>query len=60
MGATFAGIAAALVGLIVPQLGFLFRGAWFTATAVAFAMYYFLMRGEAREQGVAPPSPEVR
>ena len=42
--ATLAGILVALVGLVVPGLGFLFSGAWFSATLVSFALYYGLMR----------------
>jgi nucleobase:cation symporter-1, NCS1 family len=43
--ATVAGIGVALVGLVIPGLGFLFSGAWFSATAVSFVVYYFLMKG---------------
>jgi NCS1 family nucleobase:cation symporter-1 len=42
--ATVAGIVVALVGLIIPGAGLLFGGAWFSATVVAFALYYLLMR----------------
>jgi nucleobase:cation symporter-1, NCS1 family len=42
--ATGAGILVALVGLVVPGLGFLFSGAWFTATFASFILYYALMR----------------
>jgi NCS1 family nucleobase:cation symporter-1 len=42
--ATLAGILVALAGLVVPGLGFLFSGAWFSATLVSFALYYGLMR----------------
>jgi NCS1 family nucleobase:cation symporter-1 len=45
-----AGIVVALAGTLHPSLAFLFRGAWFSAAAVAFALYYALMRGE--EKGV--------
>jgi len=44
IAATLAGILVALVGLVVPGLGFLFSGAWFSATLVSFALYYGLMR----------------
>ena len=39
-----AGILVALLGLLVPGLGFLFSGAWFTATFTSFLLYYALMR----------------
>jgi NCS1 family nucleobase:cation symporter-1 len=42
--ATVAGILAALSGLVVPGLGFLFSGAWFSATGVSFGLYYVLMK----------------
>jgi NCS1 family nucleobase:cation symporter-1 len=44
--ALLAGIATALVGKVVPGLGFLFSGAWFSAAIVSFALYWVLMRGE--------------
>ena len=43
--ATLAGIGVALIGVVVPGLGFLFSGAWFSATLVAFVVYYVLMKG---------------
>jgi NCS1 family nucleobase:cation symporter-1 len=49
IAATLAGIAVALVGLITPGLGFLFSGAWFSATIVSFVVYYVLMRRRASE-----------
>jgi NCS1 family nucleobase:cation symporter-1 len=39
------GVAAALVGLIVPALRMLYDYAWFVGFAVAFATYAILMRG---------------
>ncbi|HEV2131067.1 MAG TPA: NCS1 family nucleobase:cation symporter-1, partial [Longimicrobiaceae bacterium] len=36
MAALAAGVAVALLGLVHPRLAFLFDGAWFSATAVAF------------------------
>jgi len=44
--ALFAGIATALAGRVVPGLGFLFSGAWFSAAIVSFALYWALMRKE--------------
>ena len=45
VAATVAGIVVPLIGLVTPGVGFLFGGAWFSATIVAFALYYLLMRG---------------
>ena len=42
--ATAFGILVALAGLAVPGLGFLFSGAWFSATLASFVLYYVLMR----------------
>lgn len=44
MVATAAGIGVALLGKLLPGLGFLFDGAWFSATLVSFGLYYLLMR----------------
>ncbi len=43
--ALVAGIAVALLGKLEPSMGFLFSGAWFSATLVSFAVYWLLMRG---------------
>ena len=43
-----AGILVALAGLLDARLAFLFQGAWFSASLVAFVLYFFLMR-PARE-----------
>jgi NCS1 family nucleobase:cation symporter-1 len=45
-----AGVAAALVGLVVPALRFLYDYSWFVGFGVAFALYTLLMRG-------TPPAP---
>jgi NCS1 family nucleobase:cation symporter-1 len=45
IAATAGGILVALLGVLVPGLGFLFSGAWFSATFISFAVYYVLMRG---------------
>jgi NCS1 family nucleobase:cation symporter-1 len=42
--ATVGGILVALAGLVLPGVGFLFSGAWFSATFTAFVLYYALMR----------------
>ena len=39
-----AGVLVALAGLLHPSLAFLFNGAWFSAAAVSFLLYYLLMR----------------
>jgi nucleobase:cation symporter-1, NCS1 family len=56
--ALLAGITVALSGRVVPQLGFLFSGAWFSATLVSFAVYWALMRDRG-EPGAAS-SADVR
>ncbi|MEA2599381.1 MAG: nucleobase:cation symporter, family [Acidobacteriota bacterium] len=40
-----AGVAAALIGLIVPGLRILYDYAWFVGFGVAFVLYWVLMRG---------------
>ncbi len=40
-----AGVTAALIGLVVPGLRWLYDYAWFVGFAVAFALYWALMRG---------------
>ena len=49
--ATLAGIGVAFLGLVSPSLRFLFDGAWFSATAVAGSVYWWLMRDARRELG---------
>ncbi len=44
MWALSAGIGIALLGRLLPLLGFLFNGAWFFATGVSLATYYLLMK----------------
>jgi nucleobase:cation symporter-1, NCS1 family len=44
LAALVAGVAVALLGRLDPRLTFLFSGAWFSATLVAFVVYYLLMR----------------
>ena len=43
--ALVAGVAVALVGLVVPALRVLYDYAWFVGFAVAFVLYTALMRG---------------
>jgi len=40
-----AGVAAALIGLVVPSLRVLYDYSWFVGFAVAFVLYWVLMRG---------------
>jgi NCS1 family nucleobase:cation symporter-1 len=54
VAALAAGILAALAGLLHPRLAFLFNGAWFSAAAVAFGTYWWLMR---RVRGPSEASP---
>ena len=42
--AVAAGILVALAGTVLPSLGFLFSGAWFSASIVSFVLYSYLMR----------------
>ncbi len=46
--ALVAGIVVALAGLAHARLRFLFDGAWFSAAAVSFLLYWRLMRSERR------------
>jgi len=48
LAATAAGILVALAGRLGPSLRFLFDGAWFSAAAVAFFVYAWLMRDDRR------------
>jgi nucleobase:cation symporter-1, NCS1 family len=45
LAALVAGVAAALVGLIVPSLRVLYDYAWFVGFGTAFLLYWALMRG---------------
>jgi NCS1 family nucleobase:cation symporter-1 len=42
--ALFAGVFLALIGLIIPEVSFLYDYAWFVGFAVAFLTYLFLMK----------------
>jgi len=59
VAALTAGILVALAGTVVPPLRFLFDGAWFSAAAVAFVVYWWLMKRtyfhEARTPSLEPP-----
>jgi NCS1 family nucleobase:cation symporter-1 len=44
VAAALAGILVALAGTLHPRLGFLFSGAWFSASLVSFVVYSYLMR----------------
>ena len=43
--ALVAGVVVALIGLVIPQVSFLYDYAWFVGFAVAFFVYLLLMRG---------------
>jgi NCS1 family nucleobase:cation symporter-1 len=51
LAALAAGVLVALLGKLNPRLGFLFSGAWFSATAVAFVVYAALMRRGWKVEG---------
>jgi nucleobase:cation symporter-1, NCS1 family len=51
VAALVAGVAVALVGLVVPQARFLYNYGWFVGFGVSFVVYLALMPGEIR--GVA-------
>ncbi len=50
--ALIAGVLAALIGLIIPEVSFLYDYAWFVGFAVAFLVYLFLMKGVIKENPV--------
>lgn len=45
------GVLVALSGKLDPRLDFLFSGAWFSAAAVSFVIYWILMRSSRKRQG---------
>jgi NCS1 family nucleobase:cation symporter-1 len=55
MVALGAGVAAALVGLLVPAVRVLYDYAWFVGFAAAFVVYAILMRGTAQVDLTAVP-----
>ncbi len=46
MIALASGVFIALIGLLVPQVSFLYDYAWFVGFALAFVVYYFLMKND--------------
>jgi NCS1 family nucleobase:cation symporter-1 len=58
VGALAAGIAVALLGLVVPPLRFLYDYAWFIGFGVAGAIYVALMQGAAMRIGQPDGVPE--
>jgi nucleobase:cation symporter-1, NCS1 family len=44
IAALVVGVAVALVGLLVPALGWLYSGAWFVGFFVSAGVYLLLMR----------------
>jgi NCS1 family nucleobase:cation symporter-1 len=51
-----AGVLIALLGKLNPQVGFLFSGAWFSATLVSFVVYFSLTR---LARGAPRPAPRA-
>lgn len=49
--ALFAGIAVALIGLIIPAVSFLYDYAWFAGFTVAFLVYLLLMKNNFSRHG---------
>ncbi len=49
IAALVAGIALALVGLVIPALSWLYSGAWFVGFLTSGAVYLLLMRGDKLE-----------
>ncbi|HEX4954060.1 MAG TPA: NCS1 family nucleobase:cation symporter-1 [Thermoanaerobaculia bacterium] len=58
LGALGAGVAVALIGLVVPSLRWLYDYAWFVGFAVAFGLYAVLMRGTSLVDLSAVPARE--
>ncbi len=57
MAALFAGVALALIGLVLPSLRFLYDYAWFVGFFTSAALYYVLMlqlKGELLADGSTP------
>ena len=46
--ALVAGVVVALIGLVIPEVNFLYDYAWFVGFAVAFFVYLILMRGKQK------------
>ena len=46
--ALIAGVFVALIGLIIPEVSFLYDYAWFVGFAVAFLVYWFLMNNQMK------------
>ena len=47
--ALLAGVIIALIGLVIPALGFLYDYAWFVGFAVSFFVYWILMKNSINE-----------
>ncbi len=59
IAALVAGVAVALVGLVVPALRPLYDYAWFAGFGVAFLLYWLLMRGTPELDLMDVPSVEA-
>ena len=46
--ALIAGVFVALIGLIISEVSFLYDYAWFVGFAVAFFVYWILMKSKAK------------
>ncbi len=60
MVALGAGVGTALLGKLIPAASFLFASAWFSATAVSFAVYWALMRPKPGSHEGAPQPDDHR
>jgi NCS1 family nucleobase:cation symporter-1 len=48
-----AGVFVALIGLVIPEVSFLYDYAWFVGFAVAFFVYWGLMEGLGKHKRTA-------
>ena len=46
--ALLAGVIIALIGLVIPEVGFLYDYAWFVGFAVSFVVYWIIMKNSVR------------
>jgi len=48
VSALLAGVIIALIGLVIPEVGFLYDYAWFVGFAVSFVVYWIIMKNSVR------------
>ncbi|MCG6912816.1 NCS1 family nucleobase:cation symporter-1 [bacterium BMS3Abin03] len=48
VSALLAGVIIALIGLVIPEVGFLYDYAWFVGFAVSFLVYWIIMKNSVR------------